>query len=95
MLKHRIILISHLTLIMENTLRYASFFINDVDNYIALIDEDEDHEESIMKMKMSIMTMKTTWRRAGDGHGNLIHANYVQEDAEFDGYEIEFGRTMS
>jgi iron complex outermembrane receptor protein len=29
------------------------------------------------------------------GHGNLIHANYVQEDAEFDGYEIEFGRTMS
>ena len=24
---------------------YASFFINDVDNYIALIDEDEDHED--------------------------------------------------
>ncbi|NCW58953.1 MAG: TonB-dependent receptor, partial [Proteobacteria bacterium] len=24
---------------------YASFFVNDVDNYIALIDEDEDHED--------------------------------------------------
>jgi iron complex outermembrane receptor protein len=30
-----------------------------------------------------------------DPHENLIHADYVQEDAEFDGYEIEFGRTMS
>jgi iron complex outermembrane receptor protein len=55
---------------------YASFFINDVDNYIALIDEDEDaHDDE-------------------HDHGNLIHANYVQEDAEFDGYEIEFGRTF-
>ena len=62
---------------------YASFFINDVDNYIALMDEedhgdedhgDEDHDEH--------------------DHGNLIHANYVQEDAEFDGYEIEIGRTI-
>ena len=50
---------------------YASFFINDVDNYIALMDEDDDHD-----------------------HGNLIHANYVQEDAEFGGYEIEIGRTI-
>ena len=33
--------------------------------------------------------------RDSDDHGNLIHANYVQENAEFDGYEIEFGRTMS
>jgi outer membrane receptor protein involved in Fe transport len=28
------------------------------------------------------------------GHGNLIHANYMQEDAEFDGYEIEIGRSF-
>ena len=33
-------------------------------------------------------------REDDHGHGNLIHANYVQEDAEFDGYEIEFGRTI-
>ena len=63
---------------------YASFYITDVDNYIALIDEDEDHDDH------------------GDDdhgdehdHGNLIHANYMQEDAEFDGYEIEFGRTFA
>ena len=56
---------------------YASFFINDIDNYIALMDEDEDHGDD-----------------HHDDHGNLIHANYVQEDAEFDGYEIEIGRTI-
>ncbi len=27
-------------------------------------------------------------------HGNLIHANYMQEDAEFDGYEFEFGKSF-
>ena len=65
---------------------YASFFINDVDNYIALIDEDEDHEDEHHDDE----------DEHGDehGHGNLIHANYVQENAEFDGYEIEFGRTF-
>ena len=64
---------------------FASFFINDVDNYITLMDEgDEDHGDE----------------DHGDedhddhGHGNLIHANYIQENAEFDGYEIEFGRTV-
>ena len=58
---------------------YASFYITDVDNYIALIDEDEGHDDH------------------GDehDHGNLIYANYMQEDAEFDGYEIEFGRTFA
>ena len=60
---------------------YASFFINDVDNYIALMDEedhgDDDHGDD-----------------DEHDHGNLIHANYVQEDAEFDGYEIEIGRTI-
>ena len=32
---------------------YASFYINDVDNYITLMDEDEDHEmhESIMRRR--------------------------------------------
>jgi len=65
---------------------YASFFVNDVDNYIALIDEDEDHEDEHHEDEDD----------HGDehGHGNLIHANYIQEDAEFDGYEIEFGRTF-
>ena len=59
---------------------FASFFINDVDNYITLMDEgDEDHGDE---------------DHDDHGHGNLIHANYIQENAEFDGYEIEFGRTV-
>ena len=64
---------------------YANFYINDVDNYIALIDEDEHHEDEDHEDE----------DHDDHGHGNLIHADYVQEDAEFDGYEIEFGRTMS
>ena len=70
---------------------YASFFINDVDSYIALIDEDEDHEDEHHEEEHH-----EDEDDHGDehGHGNLIHANYIQEDAEFDGYEIEFGRTF-
>ena len=76
---------------------YASFFINDVDNYIALIDEDEDHEDEHNEEEHhEDEDEHHDDDDHGDdhGHGNLIHANYVQEDAEFDGYEIEFGRTF-
>ena len=66
---------------------YASFYINDVDNYITLMDEDEHHEDEDEDDHAD--------EHDDHGHGNLIHADYVQEDAEFDGYEIEFGRTMS
>ena len=76
----------------------ASFFINDVDNYIALIDEDEDHEDEHHEEEHHEDEDEhhDDEDEHGDehGHGNLIHANYVQEDAEFDGYEIEFGRTF-
>ena len=71
----------------------ASFFINDVDNYIALIDEDEDHEDEHHEEEHHD-DEDDHGDEHGHGHGNLIHANYVQEDAEFDGYEIEFGRTF-
>ena len=30
----------------------------------------------------------------GDDHGGLILANYVQQDAEFTGYEFEIGRVF-
>jgi iron complex outermembrane receptor protein len=50
-----------------------------VDNYIALMDEDEDHHDD---------------HDDDHGHGNLTHANYMQENAEFDGYEVEIGRTV-
>ena len=78
----------------------ASFFINDVDNYIALIDEDEDHEDEHHEEEHHEDEDEhhDDEDDHGDehdhGHGNLVHANYVQEDAEFDGYEIEFGRTF-
>ena len=73
----------------------ASFFINDVDNYIALIDEDEDHEDEHHDDEDEHHDDEDEHGdEHGHGHGNLIHANYVQEDAEFDGYEIEFGRTF-
>ena len=78
----------------------ASLFINDVDNYIALIDEDEDHEDEHHEEEHHEDEDEhhddedDHGDEHGHGHGNLIHANYVQEDAEFDGYEIEFGRTF-
>ncbi|MDA9804937.1 TonB-dependent receptor [Gammaproteobacteria bacterium] len=86
----------------------ASFFINDVDNYIALIDE-EDHDGHDPHGGDDDGHDPHGGDDDGhdphdgdddgqhpphDPHENLIHANYVQEDAEFDGYEIEFGRTF-
>ncbi len=79
----------------------ASFFINDVDNYIALIDEGEDHEDEHHEEEHHEDEEEhhededDHGDEHGHGHGNLIHANYVQEDAEFDGYEFEFGRTFN
>ena len=71
---------------------YASFYINDVDNYITLMDEDDDHE---MHGDEHHEDEDEHHEDEDDhGHGSLMHANYIQEDAEFDGYEIEFGRTI-
>ena len=78
---------------------YASFYINDVDNYITLMDEMDDHGDDHDDHHGDDDDH-------GDDHGdddhddhaehaNLIHADYVQEDAEFRGYEFEFGRTFS
>ena len=78
---------------------YASFYINDVDNYITLMDEDDDHEmhgDEHHEDEDEHHEDEDEHHEDEDdhGHGNLIHANYIQEDAEFDGYEIEFGRTI-
>ena len=78
---------------------YASFYITDVDNYIALIDEDEDHDDHGDEDHGDEDHGDDDHGDEDHGdehdHGNLIHANYMQEDAEFDGYEIEFGRTFA
>ena len=65
---------------------YASFYVTDVDNYIALIDEEDDHHDEDEHNDED--------EHDDHGHGNLIHANYMQEDAEFDGYEFELGKTF-
>ena len=55
-----------------------SYFRNDVDNYIYLQDEtEEEHEEH---------------EEEDEHHGGLIHANYLQNEAELKGYELEIGK---
>ena len=57
-----------------------TFFKNDVDNYIYLLDEtEEEHEEHE--------------EEHGD-HEGLILANYLQNDAQLDGYEFEVGKVF-
>ena len=60
----------------------ANFFVNSVDNYIYLMDESEadheDHEDEDHE----------------EHHGDMIRANYLQQDAEFNGYELLVGRTV-
>ena len=56
-----------------------TFFKNNVDDYIYLMDETEaDHAD----------------HGDHDDHGGLILANYLQQDAEFNGYELEIGKTF-
>ena len=69
-----------------------------LDSYIALIDE-EDHDghdphDGDGDGHDPHDGDDDSQHPPHDPHENLIHANYVQEDAEFDGYEIEFGRTF-
>ena len=73
---------------------YASFYVTDVDNYIALIDEEDDHHDEDEHHEDEDEHHDED-EHDDHGHGNLIHANYMQEDAEFDGYEIEFGKDFS
>ena len=68
-----------LTLGYENNGFFGSltFFRNNIDNYIYLLDEtEEEHEEH------------------EEHHAGLILSNYLQKDAEMDGYELEFGRNF-
>ena len=62
----------------------ATVFRNDIDNYIYLQDEtEEEHEEHDEEHE-----------EHHDDHGGLILANYLQQDAEMDGYEIEIGNVF-
>ena len=59
-----------------------TYFKNDIDNYIYLRDEtEEEHEEHEDE------------EEHGD-HEGLILANYLQNDAEINGYEFQLGRVI-
>jgi len=77
---------------------YASFYINKVDNYISLMDEDDDHGDDDHGDDDHGDDDHGDDDHGDDhddhGHGNLIHSFYTQEDADFVGYELEFGRTI-
>jgi iron complex outermembrane receptor protein len=62
----------------DNFFVSATVFKNNVDNYIYLKDEtEEEHEEHDEDHK-----------EGDDDHAGLILANYLQQDAELDGYEL-------
>ena len=68
----------------DSTYAFASFYKNDVDNYIYLLDEtEEEHEEHDEEHE-----------EGHDDHGGLTLANYLQQDAEFQGFEFELGKTF-
>ena len=83
----------------------ASFYVNDVDNYINLQDMIDDHDDDHDDHGDEHGDDDHDDHDDHDGHddhddhdkefAHLIKANYVQEDAEFRGYEFEIGRTFS
>ena len=61
---------------------HFTFFRNNVDNYIYLLDEtEEEHEEEEHEEEYG-------------NHEGLILANYLQNNVQLDGYEFEFGRVI-
>ena len=70
----------------------VSIFRNNVDKFLYLQDveehhEDEDHDEDGHD--------EDEHEDEHDDHGGLQRAEYMQKDAEFNGYEFEFGRNIS
>jgi iron complex outermembrane receptor protein len=72
------------TLDYENNGVFASatIFRNNIDDYIYLRDETEAEHEMHEEDDH-------------EGHGGLILSNYMQKDAEFNGYEFEIGRSLN
>ena len=78
----------------DNFYATATIFRNDVDNYVYLMDihDEDDHDDHMGAMS------EDDDHDDHDEHGHaegLIEANYMQQNAELDGYELEIGRIFN
>ena len=64
-----------------------TFYRNEIDNYIYLLDEEEANEP-----ESGHDEIEKNEADDGHAHASLRHAFYTQQDAEFTGYEFEIGR---
>ena len=72
----------------------ASIFRNDVDDYIYLQDETEEEHEMHHDEDEDHDEDHEGEHDDHDDHGGLLLANYLQKDAELNGYEFEIGRSI-
>ena len=78
----------------DNFYATATIFRNDVDNYVYLMDihDEDDHDDHMGAMS------EDDDHDDHDEHGHaegLLEANYMQQNAELDGYELEIGRIFN
>ena len=73
----------------------ATIFRNDVDDYIYLLDESEEEHEMHEEDHHDEDHDDHDGHDDHDDHGGLILSNYMQKDAEFNGYEFELGRSIN
>ena len=75
----------------DNFYATATIFRNDVDNYVYLMDihDEDDHDDH-----MEAMSEDDDHDEHEHAEG-LIEANYMQQNAELDGYELEIGRIFN
>ena len=78
----------------DNTYASLTIFRNDTDNYIYLMDmhDEDDHDDSMGAMS------EDDDHDDEDPHGHaegLIAAQYMQQNAELNGYELQVGRVFN
>ena len=78
----------------DNNYASLTIFRNDVDNYIYLMDmhDEDDHDDHMEAMD------EDDHDEDHDDHGHaegLIPANYMQQNAELNGYELQIGRVFN
>ena len=79
---------------VDNTYASLTIFRNDTDNYIYLMDmhDEDDHDDHMEAMD------EDDHDEDHDDHGHaegLIPAQYMQQNAELNGYELQIGRVFN